>query len=123
MMNPKLNYIFAALGLSVSFHLPASAAVFTVTENFWGTSTTTNSFAWALDQANTNPGADTIDLRLTRAQTDVDRAWVDRRHWNRMSLLNSARSGFFSSDRSIREYAERIWKAETYPVSITCEMD
>ena len=79
MMNPKLKYIFAALGLSVSFHLPASAAVFTVTENFWGTSTTTNSFAWALDQANTNPGADTIDLRLTSGSSiDVDGVTYDR---------------------------------------------
>jgi starch phosphorylase len=58
-----------------------------------------------------------------RAQAEVDHAWVDRRRWNRMSLLNSARSGFFSSDRSIREYAQRIWQAEAYPVSITCEME
>jgi len=58
-----------------------------------------------------------------RAQADVDRVWVDRHRWNRMSLLNSARSGFFSSDRSIREYTDRIWQAEPYPVTITCEMD
>jgi starch phosphorylase len=56
-----------------------------------------------------------------RAQGEVDRAWADRGRWNRMSLLNSARSGFFSSDRSIREYAERIWQADSYPVTITCE--
>jgi starch phosphorylase len=58
-----------------------------------------------------------------RAQAEVDRTWADRGRWNRMSLLNSARSGFFSSDRSIREYAERIWKAESFPVTITCELD
>jgi starch phosphorylase len=58
-----------------------------------------------------------------RAQAEVDQAWADRGHWNRMSLLNSARSGFFSSDRSIRDYAERIWKAESFPVTITCELD
>ena len=58
-----------------------------------------------------------------RAQAEVDLAWADRGRWNRMSLLNSARSGFFSSDRSIRDYAERIWKAESFPVTITCELD
>jgi len=58
-----------------------------------------------------------------RAQGEVDRAWANRALWNRMSLLNTARTGFFSSDRSIREYAERIWKAESYPVTISCELD
>ncbi|MFM7285636.1 MAG: glycogen/starch/alpha-glucan phosphorylase, partial [Cyanobium sp.] len=58
-----------------------------------------------------------------RAQGEVDQVWGDRQRWNRMSLLNAARTGFFSSDRSIREYAERIWKAEPYPVTITCELD
>jgi starch phosphorylase len=53
----------------------------------------------------------------------VSQAWADRGAWNRMSLLNSARSGFFSSDRSIREYAERIWRAEPFPVTITCNLD
>ena len=60
-----------------------------------------------------------------RAQEAVNRTWTDqrRRVWNRMSLLNTARSGFFSSDRSIRDYATRIWQAEEYPVTITCELD
>ena len=39
-----------------------------------------------------------------RAQEAVSLAWTDRMHWNRMSLLNTARTGFFSSDRSIGEY-------------------
>jgi starch phosphorylase len=58
-----------------------------------------------------------------RAQDAVNRAWADRPRWNRMSLLNVARTGFFSSDRSIREYATNIWKAEEFPVTITCELD
>jgi starch phosphorylase len=58
-----------------------------------------------------------------RAQTAVSTAWADRGHWNRMSVLNTARTGFFSSDRSIQEYATRIWQAEEYPVTITCEID
>ncbi len=58
-----------------------------------------------------------------RAQDEVDQAWADRGRWNRMSLLNTARTGFFSSDRSIREYAQRIWQAEEFPVTITCELD
>ena len=44
------------------------------------------------------------------AQDRVSSAWTDRERWNKMSLLNTARSGFFSSDRSIREYCETIWK-------------
>ena len=40
-----------------------------------------------------------------RAITD----YRDKRKWNRMSLLNIAASGYFSADRSIGEYADRIW--------------
>jgi starch phosphorylase len=65
--------------------------------------------------------ADFADYLL--AQDRVSQAWADRGAWNRISLLNSARSGFFSSDRSIQEYAERIWRAEPFPVTITCNLD
>ena len=57
---------------------------------------------------------DTGDYR--RAQNDVDGTWRDPERWSTMSVLNTARCGFFSSDRSIREYAERIWKVEPVPV-------
>ncbi|MFM7674267.1 MAG: glycogen/starch/alpha-glucan phosphorylase, partial [Synechococcus sp.] len=58
--------------------------------------------------------ADVGDYR--RAHNAVDTAWVDRPRWGSMSVLNTARCGFFSSDRSIREYAERIWQVEPVPV-------
>ena len=44
------------------------------------------------------------------AQDRVSSAWKDRESWNRMSVINTARSGFFSSDRSIRDYCDKIWK-------------
>ena len=43
------------------------------------------------------------------AQDRVSAAWKDRQRWNRMSVINTARSGFFSSDRSIRDYCNKIW--------------
>ncbi len=43
------------------------------------------------------------------AQDRVNSAWTDRNRWNKMSMINIARSGFFSSDRSIRDYCKNIW--------------
>lgn len=42
-------------------------------------------------------------------QERVDEAWLDTEHWTRMSILNTARSGKFSSDRAIAEYCDEIW--------------
>jgi len=47
------------------------------------------------------------------AQDRVSNVWKDRQKWNKMSLLNIAGSGFFSSDRSIREYSTKIWGIPT----------
>ncbi len=48
-------------------------------------------------------------------QAEVGHAWRDPEHWNRMSILNVARMGKFSSDRSIQDYCERIWKVSPMP--------
>jgi starch phosphorylase len=45
-----------------------------------------------------------------RAQREVDSRWRDRRGWWRASVLTTAGQGWCSSDRTIREYAEDIWK-------------
>lgn len=42
-------------------------------------------------------------------QNDLDAAYSDKMRWAKMSLVNTAMSGFFSSDRSVEEYANRIW--------------
>jgi starch phosphorylase len=49
-------------------------------------------------------------------QEKVSQAWLDYERWTRMSILNVARTGMFSSDRSIRQYAEDIWDVGPIPV-------
>ncbi len=45
-------------------------------------------------------------------------AWLQRGEWARRSILNTARSGPFSSDRTVAEYAREIWGVEPVPVSV-----
>jgi starch phosphorylase len=49
-------------------------------------------------------------------QTRVNQAYQEKDDWTRMSILNAARCGKFSSDRSINEYRKDIWKVK--PVRI-----
>ncbi|MFT9598932.1 glycogen/starch/alpha-glucan phosphorylase [Mesobacillus sp.] len=47
------------------------------------------------------------------AHQDVSRSYLDRNAWLQKSLVNIAKSGYFSSDRTIREYADQIWKVQS----------
>jgi glycogen phosphorylase len=55
------------------------------------------------------------------AQARVDEAFRDRKRWARMAILNTARVGKFSSDRTIREYNEDIWKVDPIAVPFQTE--
>ncbi|MBY6005879.1 glycogen/starch/alpha-glucan phosphorylase [Salipiger bermudensis] len=48
-----------------------------------------------------------------RAQREVDAAFKDQQGWARMAAFNTARSGWFSSDRTIRGYMKDIWDAKS----------
>jgi glycogen phosphorylase len=50
-------------------------------------------------------------------QMKIDEAWCDRKRWVRSSILNTANVGWFSSDRTIAEYATEIWGAPFMPIS------
>ena len=57
------------------------------------------------------------------AQAQVSNAYADTRRWAHMSILNVARSGFFSSDRTIREYARDIWRVPSVPIRLLSQRD
>lgn len=49
------------------------------------------------------------------AQARLDAAYSDKDKWLKMAILNTARVGKFSSDRTIREYADQIWNLKSIP--------
>jgi glycogen phosphorylase len=53
-----------------------------------------------------------------QAQAEVERAYRDPERWTRLSILNTARMGRFSSDRSIADYSRDIWRVEPVPIRL-----
>ncbi|MFM1841577.1 MAG: hypothetical protein RLZZ490_308 [Cyanobacteriota bacterium] len=51
-------------------------------------------------------------------QAQVSKTYQDQDNWSRMSILNVARMGKFSSDRTIREYAKEIWSINPVPIEL-----
>ncbi len=51
-------------------------------------------------------------------QERVSQAYQDTEHWTRMSILNTARTGFFSSDRSMQQYCQDIWHVSPVPIEV-----
>ncbi len=52
-------------------------------------------------------------------QERVSRLYRDHEEWTKKSILNVARIGVFSSDRSIQEYAQKVWGVSSSPVILT----
>ncbi len=55
---------------------------------------------------------------MPTASRRVSDTWRDTATWTRMSILNSLRSGKFSSDRTIRQYCEDIWRVKGLPIKL-----
>ena len=52
------------------------------------------------------------------AQAEIERTFRDPTRWTRMSILNVARAGKFSADRSIAEYCKQVWGTRPVPVPL-----
>ena len=56
-------------------------------------------------------------------QSKVAELYADESAWAEKAILNVARMGWFSSDRSIQDYSDDIWHLERTPIAVTGEMD
>jgi starch phosphorylase len=56
-------------------------------------------------------------------QQKAEAAYRDTERWTRMSILNTARSAKFSSDRTIREYCSDIWRVKPVPISLLTQWE
>jgi len=61
----------------------------------------------------------TAQLGAMRINEEIDADFQNTAKWRRMSILNTARSHKFSSDRTIKEYSEEIWNLRSFPVPQT----
>jgi starch phosphorylase len=60
-----------------------------------------------------DPWVTAADFRsYVETQRQVDGAFMDQERWTTLSILNSAASGRFSTDRTMRDYNEDIWRLE-----------
>jgi starch phosphorylase len=60
---------------------------------------------------------------FVECQSQVSQAYRDTEHWTRMSILNVARSGKFSSDRTIKEYCQDIWNVKPVKIDLLTQED
>lgn len=72
----------------------------------------------------TDPWMTLVDFRsYVQAQQHAAKAFEDRPRWLRMSVINSARSGKFSTDRTIAEYNRDIWRLQPVEIAAMSEPD
>lgn len=57
--------------------------------------------------------------QYSAAQNKVAAEFTNKQLWTKKSILNTARAGKFSSDRTIRQYADDIWRVSGYPIKST----